>query len=303
MNKIKEFQKLVRENLQEDKDYGTIPGTSKPTLYKPGAEKILMLMGLQSTYEILDSTRNWEKEGFFQYQVRCTLKKGDIIITQGLGCCNSKENKYLKQNAFNVDNTILKMAKKRSQVDATLTVASLSEIFTQDLEDEELNGTNKKSNPATPKQINYIKEKMIGSSKATLKEKQEWEKLIAEGISFDKAYEKLSWWMGNSKKGIIGEGKKREEAEKKAKDNLKEETNLNPEKIKITKDDFTTLETMAIDAQLETWGDIILEGCKIPYKDAHIFKQGMGEEEAKKELTANPEKYLILINYLKKKNK
>jgi hypothetical protein len=144
---------------------------------------------------------------------------------------------------------------------------------------------------------------MIGSSKATLKEKQEWEKLIAEGISFEEAYKLLSWWMGDSKKGIIGERKKREEAEKKAKDNLKEETNLNPEKIKITKDDFTTLETMAIDAQLETWGDIILEGCKIPYKDAHIFKPGMGEEEAKKELTANPEKYLILINYLKKKNK
>jgi len=137
MSKIGQFQKLVRENLQDGKDYGTIPGTHKPTLYKPGAEKILMLMGLQSTYEIIDSTRDW-KEGFFQYQVRCTLKKEDSIITQGLGCCNSKENKYAKQNPFNIDNTILKMAKKRSQVDASLTVASLSEIFTQDLEDTEV---------------------------------------------------------------------------------------------------------------------------------------------------------------------
>ena len=67
MSKISQFQKLVRENLQDGKDYGTIPGTSKPTLFKPGAEKILMLMGLQSTYEIIDSTRDW-KEGFFQYQ-------------------------------------------------------------------------------------------------------------------------------------------------------------------------------------------------------------------------------------------
>ena len=165
MSKIGQFQRLVRENLQDGKDYGTIPGTYKPTLYKPGAEKILMLMGLQSTYEILDSTRDF-KEGFFQYQVRCTLKKNEMIITQGLGACNSKEKKYERQSGFNIDNTILKMAKKRSQVDASLTVASLSEIFTQDLEDtgvdiEGDNGGNHYSKPtnndlASQKQIDLI---------------------------------------------------------------------------------------------------------------------------------------------------
>ena len=132
--KIIEFQTIIKKNLKKDKDYGVIPGCSKPTLLKPGAEKILMLMGLQSTYEIIDSTRDW-KEGFFQYQVRCTLEKGGIVITQGLGCCNSRERKYIKLDPYSIDNTILKMAKKRSQVDASLTVASLSEIFTQDVED------------------------------------------------------------------------------------------------------------------------------------------------------------------------
>jgi hypothetical protein len=48
--------------------------------------------------------------------------------------------KYMKYRLDNDDpytlaNTVLKMAKKRAQVDATLTVASLSEIFTQDIED------------------------------------------------------------------------------------------------------------------------------------------------------------------------
>ena len=132
--KINEFQAIVKKNLKQDKDFGIIPGCSKPTLLKPGAEKILMLMGLQSTYEIIDSTRDW-KEGFFQYQVRCTLEKGGMVITQGLGCCNSREKKYVRQDPYTIDNTILKMAKKRSQVDAALTVASLSEVFTQDVED------------------------------------------------------------------------------------------------------------------------------------------------------------------------
>ena len=44
---------------------------------------------------------------------------------------------YLVENddPYTLVNTVLKMAKKRAQVDAALTVASLSEIFTQDLED------------------------------------------------------------------------------------------------------------------------------------------------------------------------
>ena len=149
--KINEFQTIVRKNLKKDKDYGIIPGCEKPTLLKPGAEKILMLMGLQSTYEILDSTRDW-KEGFFQYQVKCTLERNGTVITQGLGCCNSREKKYKNQDPYSIDNTILKMAKKRSQIDAVLTVASLSEIFTQDVED--LKDVNEA--PATPRQKEYI---------------------------------------------------------------------------------------------------------------------------------------------------
>ena len=41
----------------------------------------------------------------------------------------------LLEFALFLANTVLKMAKKRAQVDAVLTVASLSEIFTQDMED------------------------------------------------------------------------------------------------------------------------------------------------------------------------
>ena len=92
-----------------------------------------MMMGLQSEFEIVDSTRDFEN-GFFQYQVRCKLYKGDMLITEGLGSCNTKERKYAKQDPFSIDNTVLKMAKKRALVDAALLVASLSDVFTQDLE-------------------------------------------------------------------------------------------------------------------------------------------------------------------------
>jgi len=139
MQKITQFQKVIQQTLRQNHDYGVVPGTDKPTLLKPGAEKILMMMGLQSEFEIVDSTRDFEN-GFFQYQVRCKLHKGDMLITEGLGSCNTKERKYAKQDPFSIDNTVLKMAKKRALVDAALLVASLSDVFTQDLEDMDLEG-------------------------------------------------------------------------------------------------------------------------------------------------------------------
>lgn len=146
IQKIAQFQGLVKNNLHQNHDYGIVPGTNKPTLLKPGAEKILMLLGLRSEFEIVDSTRDFQ-EGFFQYQVRCKLYKNDILITEGLGACNTKERKYIKQDPFGIDNTVLKMAKKRALIDATLLVASLSDVFTQDLEDMDLNGEQPGSTP------------------------------------------------------------------------------------------------------------------------------------------------------------
>ncbi|CDZ74847.1 hypothetical protein ING2D1G_0688 [Peptoniphilus sp. ING2-D1G] len=163
LNKVASVQAVIQKTLKSGHDYDVIPGTGKPTLLKPGAEKILMMFGLTSEYEIVDSIEDW-KNGVFAYTVRCILSKGGSKITEGLGNCNSKEDKYryrwvrpedvpmgidpstLKTNQYgkvrvendeiySQVNTILKMAKKRAQVDATLTVASLSEVFTQDMED------------------------------------------------------------------------------------------------------------------------------------------------------------------------
>lgn len=137
MNTIQQFQKVVQGSLVEGHDYGaSFFGASKPSLLKPGAEKILMLLGLSSEYEIIEKIQDYE-DGFFAYTIRCILTKGGQVITQGLGHCNSKEKKYTsdKQDVYMLGNTCLKMAKKRAQVDAALTVGSLSDIFTQDLED------------------------------------------------------------------------------------------------------------------------------------------------------------------------
>lgn len=164
MKKISQMQCVVQKTLTEGHDFGEIPGTSKPTLLKPGGEKICMLFGLNPEYDFLQTTEDYDKE-FFSYNVKCTLFKNNNPVAQGVGSCNSKEKKYrfvnvdeiptsyvgfseeitdkygrIKYKINNPDicslvNTILKMAKKRAFVDAVLQVASLSEVFTQDLED------------------------------------------------------------------------------------------------------------------------------------------------------------------------
>ncbi|WP_125607941.1 hypothetical protein [Lapidilactobacillus bayanensis] len=131
---ISNFQTMVQKNLTPKQDYGVIPGTGKPTLLKPGAEKIQMLMGVTSEYNVVDKVEDYDK-GFFAYTIKCVLKKNDQKITEGLGSANTKEKKYVKQDPYSMINTVLKMAKKRAQVDATLTIASLSNVFTQDIED------------------------------------------------------------------------------------------------------------------------------------------------------------------------
>ena len=138
LQKIGAFQELVRTQLQEGRDYGTIPGAgNRKVLLKPGAEKITVLLGLRSRFEIVGKVEDFEA-GFFAYMVKCSLiAPNGEVVTEGLGQANTKERRYVRQDAFTLANTVLKMARKRALVDAALTVGSLSDVFTQDLEDME----------------------------------------------------------------------------------------------------------------------------------------------------------------------
>ena len=176
MAQMHELQALVDSYLRPstpgkaDGDYGIIPGTDKPTLLKPGADKLCDIYGLQPSYEILTREVDWAS-GFISYEIRCriALKGSGVVIGEGLGACNSRETRYMdsvwwnepdeppadsgwtmirkkngdrawkrkvpNENPADLANTILKMAKKRAQVDAVLGATRSSGLFTQDLED------------------------------------------------------------------------------------------------------------------------------------------------------------------------
>lgn len=93
---------IIGQLLQEgiDKDYGIIPGTKKPTLLKPGAEKINDALNLYPAYEPITSVEDFETPLFF-YRYRCILKQRgtDIIVATGVGSCNSREDRFAFRKA------------------------------------------------------------------------------------------------------------------------------------------------------------------------------------------------------------
>lgn len=161
-----ETRALIAEALVESRDFGTIPGTSKPTLFKPGAERICAAFAVVPRFEIVEQevdheielrwrkkwkdwnngSFTWQVEegtawGLYRYVVRCTLhlRATGEIVGEGVGACSSLESKYCDRPR-DVENTILKMGKKRAFIDATLTAFGLSDEFTQDVEDLKANG-------------------------------------------------------------------------------------------------------------------------------------------------------------------
>lgn len=113
----------------------------QPILYKGGAEKIVRDYRMFDRYTVEHSIEESES-GFFYYRVKCSLiaynpKTGqEIVYTEGVGCANTKESKTGTQSGFDGANSALKKAKKRAMVDAAISLAGLSSIFTQDMENE-----------------------------------------------------------------------------------------------------------------------------------------------------------------------
>lgn len=161
------MQDVMAEVMRDGTHYGTIPGTKSKSLYKAGAEKLMATFRLAAKPEVQDLSDGGE----IAYRVTVNLLSANgAFIGAGIGECSSAEDKYswrasicdeefdatpenrrrikfskyqgrvekkkqVRTNPADVANTILKMAKKRAQVDAVITATAASDIFTQDIED------------------------------------------------------------------------------------------------------------------------------------------------------------------------
>ncbi len=173
-NQIKVIKKVMEGVMIEDVHYGVIPGTKKKSLYKAGSETLLTTfrIGVEPIVEDLSTATEFryrvKARGFhiptgrtigyglgeastdetkYAWE-KCTEKAWDktdpsqrrIIYGwkwgQRTGEKIDTETKQIRVNAADKSNTVLKMAKKRSQVDFCLTALAASDMFAQDLEDD-----------------------------------------------------------------------------------------------------------------------------------------------------------------------
>jgi hypothetical protein len=141
----------IRSSLVDGVDFGAVPlrrgGFSKPSLRKPGAEKICGMLGVTASFPTLKDYEASALDGREMQQVilRCHLVSPDgVVVADGVGA------RSLEQDYGDI-NKSLKMAIKSAMIDATLRMAGLSEIFTQDLEDMPLqDGDVRAPAPAAP---------------------------------------------------------------------------------------------------------------------------------------------------------
>ena len=184
------IQQIMKSEMTDGEHYGIIPGCAKPSLWKPGAEKLCLTFRMAPKMKV---ERRDLANGHCEIMVTTDLWhiNSEQFLGQGVGSCSTMESKYRYREArrkcpkcqaeaiikgkqeygggwicFNkkggcgakfsdsdtaitgqktgkeenpdiadVYNTVLKIAKKRSLVDAVLTVTAASDIFTQDLED------------------------------------------------------------------------------------------------------------------------------------------------------------------------
>ncbi len=162
------IQEVMRAVMKPDVHYGVIPGCDKPSLYKAGSEVLL------STFRIAVSvlTEDLSTADCIRYRIRTvgTHQQSGVVVGEGIGECSTDEAKYKWRRCYDkrefaatpesrkriryvtakgkeyenmevrtepadLANTVLKMAKKRAQIDLTLTSTAASDIFTQDIED------------------------------------------------------------------------------------------------------------------------------------------------------------------------
>jgi hypothetical protein len=87
------IQKIMHSVMKEGEHYGVIPGTgTKPSLLKPGAEKLSFTFRLSTTYAVAEQ---YLDRDHIKYRVVCTLRNQSRTGEwQGVGTCSTMESKY-----------------------------------------------------------------------------------------------------------------------------------------------------------------------------------------------------------------
>lgn len=155
------IQEIMRTVMKRDLHYGVIPGTPKPGLWKPGAEKIAMTFRLSPAYTVEDLS---SPPHYYRYRVTCRLTHGPTgtPVGESVREASTEEEKWkwrepyseaewdatpadmrrlkfskkepngtrqISRDAADMAPTALAMAEKRAYIGAVRAATAASDIF------------------------------------------------------------------------------------------------------------------------------------------------------------------------------
>ena len=254
---VNRIQEVMSKIMQQDTHYGVIPYTDKPTLFKAGSEVLLTTFRIAVDPEVEDLSEDGEIR--YRVRAKGIHQTTSILIGVGVGECSSTEEKYawrdavcdeefedtdfdrrrvkyaksrqgsngpgyytrnqVRTNPADAANTILKMAKKRAQIDLTLTALAASDIFTQDVEDlpdghghmaDGARQQHQEQRPqptqnsggnglATDKQVKLLLAKLMNAAMDDTELCKHFEIDALKNLPFNKVNEALEWIAENDK--------------------------------------------------------------------------------------------------------
>jgi hypothetical protein len=94
-----EQRKLLSEYVNSQMipkvDFGVIPGTPKPTLLKPGAEKIVDLFRCTPKFKLVRVIEDYDRNLFaYTFRVQLYQRDAEAVLAEGYGSANSREGRY-----------------------------------------------------------------------------------------------------------------------------------------------------------------------------------------------------------------
>ncbi len=99
LEQVAKVHEVMRVAMDRGQHFGTIPGTDKPTLFQPGAQKLTLLFRMAPRYRV---DREDHERGHRTYEVICGLYQqgSDVLVGEGVGVCSTLESKYRWRAGF-----------------------------------------------------------------------------------------------------------------------------------------------------------------------------------------------------------
>lgn len=119
----------IKKSMVQGIDYGKWTNEKSYSLLKCGAEKVCRIMNLRQKILLINAVLDSSKKVVF-FVVKVELINIDgLPESEGLGTCNSGEQKFSHFNVFDIANIVLRIAHERALIEAIHSRINVQELL------------------------------------------------------------------------------------------------------------------------------------------------------------------------------